>query len=205
MRSESDIIWLESVDSTNLELRRRIRTLANLAVIAAKSQTEGRGQGDHTWHSRPGENLTASILLRFSDIAPLPAAESLFITRIITLSLTDLLSELGIEARIKWPNDIWVGPCKICGLLIENILRGNEVAESIVGIGLNVNETAFPADLPNPVSIASLLGHSLDVSEIALRLRDRIKLRAGMYPDAEGKRKLTEDFDALVFRLPEEA
>ena len=198
----SDIIWLDKTDSTNLELRRRISDLDNLSVLCAVEQTAGRGQGDHTWTSAPGQNLTCSVLLRFGDIAPLRAEDALFITKVITLAIVDLLADMGIKARIKWHNDIYVDGLKICGILIENILNGEMVRESIVGIGLNVNQTAFPGDLPNPVSIAILKGGRHDVKEIARALREKIARRAGMLSDATGRSELTAQFEALVFRLP---
>ena len=202
MPRPTDIIWLEKTDSTNLELRRRISDIDNLSVLCAVEQTAGRGQGDHTWTSTPGENLTCSVLLRFEDIAPLRATDALYITKIITLAIVDYLAGLDIRARIKWHNDIYVDGLKICGILIENILEGEFVSESIVGIGLNVNQTIFPAELPNPVSIASLKGGRYDVKEVARALREKIVRRAGMLSIADGRNKLTEEFDSLVFRLP---
>ena len=140
------IEWLDEIDSTNSELRRRIGALDNLSVIAARYQTAGRGQGTHTWLSPEDENLTFSVLLRFGKggLSPLPATEAVRITQMATLSIRSFLLSEGVESRIKWPNDIWVGDKKICGMLIENILDGKYVASSIVGIGVNLNQKAGP-------------------------------------------------------------
>ena len=169
------ILWLESTDSTNYALRARRSGLDNLSIVAAKGQTAGRGQGTHTWYATPGRNLTFSILYRFGEDCPLAAADAILITQVTTLALRDYLLAHGVEARIKWPNDIWVGDRKICGILIENTLEGAAVRESIVGIGLNLNETGWPAELPNPVSLTELTGRRY-------RLQPELKRR---HPDRE--------------------
>ena len=151
MSKPNDIIWLDEAKSTNEWVRSHIDSLDNLSVVSASAQTEGRGQGDHKWHSEPGQNLTFSILVKEPDIA---ASEQAEISRWTAESITRLLESHGIEAWVKPPNDIWVGEKKICGILIEHSLRANRINRSIIGIGLNVNQTEFPADLPNPTSMA---------------------------------------------------
>ena len=151
MTKINDIIWLEEVESTNKYVRSHIQELDNLSVVSAECQTAGRGQGDHTWHSEPGMNLTFSILVKNPSIAP---AEQARISTDVAQSIVQLLDEHSIKAWIKPPNDIWVEDKKICGILIEHSLRGNRISWTIIGIGLNVNQTVFPADLPNPTSIA---------------------------------------------------
>ena len=140
------IIWLDSAKSTNSELRMRLGELDNLSVIAAVEQTAGRGQGSHTWYSSPRTNLTFSILYRFPEDGQglLKVADMLLVTQITTLGIREYLLSKGITAGIKWPNDIWVGDRKICGILIENILDGDRIEASIVGIGLDVNEETWP-------------------------------------------------------------
>ena len=120
LQAETGIIWVESSKSTNSELRRRIDSLDNLSVIAAAEQTAGRGQGDHSWFSSPRTNLTFSMLLRFGPGFPvtLGASEAVTVTHIAALAVRDYLLTKGIDSRIKWPNDIWVGDRKICGMLI---------------------------------------------------------------------------------------
>ena len=150
MESKTDIIWLERVDSTNDEARRHISEIDNLSVVSALEQTKGRGQRGNTWLSMPGENLTFSLIVKDFRIK---ANEQSAISQATALSLTKILGRYGIEARIKWPNDIYAGDNKICGILIENSLKGMEIDWSIIGIGLNVNQTSFPEDLPNPTSM----------------------------------------------------
>ena len=150
MESKTDIIWLERVDSTNDEARRHISEIDNLSVVSALEQTKGRGQRGNTWLSLAGENLTFSLIVKDFRIK---ANEQSAISQATALSLTKLLGRHGIEARIKWPNDIYAGDNKICGILIENSLKGMEIDWSIICIGLNVNQTSFPEDLPNPTSM----------------------------------------------------
>lgn len=157
MESKTDIIWLERVDSTNDEARRHISEIDNLSVVSALEQTKGRGQRGNRWSSQPGENLTFSLVVKDFRIK---ANEQSAISQTTALSLVDLLSRHEIKARIKWPNDIYAGDEKICGILIENSLKGSEIDWSIIGIGLNVNQTTFPEDLPNPTSMKLCTGNS---------------------------------------------
>lgn len=198
------IIWLDSAKSTNSELRMRLGELDNLSVIAAVEQTAGRGQGSHTWYSSPRTNLTFSILYRFPEDGQglLKVADMLLVTQITTLGIRDYLLSKGITAGIKWPNDIWVGDRKICGILIENILDGDRIEASIVGIGLDVNEETWPEELPNPVSMKQLTGvHYELVSELE-ELCESISKRYFQSMDEEGRKSLEKEFNEHMFRLP---
>ena len=164
-----DIMWLESVDSTNSEAKRRISDIDNLSVLSALSQSEGRGQKGNKWSSVPGENLTFSIVLKFGEQTAgelrlaVTAREQFVLTEITSLSIVEFLSRHGIKAKIKWPNDIYVGDKKICGVLIENSLRGKNLSSSIIGIGLNVNQRNFDVNLPNPTSMILETGIEEDI------------------------------------------
>lgn len=195
------IIWLETVDSTNSVLRKRIPDLDNLSIIAASEQTAGRGQGTHTWFASPGANLTFSILFRFEGDCALAVADVILVTQVTTLAIRDYLLRYGVEARIKWPNDIWVGDRKICGILIENTLENGSVRESVVGIGLNINETQWPERLPNPVSLRELTGRSFDIHQELPLLRHEICRRFGQLASSGGRCSLQEEFGKYMFRL----
>ena len=199
MEDLSGIIWLKLTDSTNDEARRRLDALDNLSVVAAGKQTAGRGQGDHTWTSAPGRNLTFTFILKFPPCAPLPASEILLLTQTVTRGIRQYLLSKGVEARIKWPNDIYVGDRKICGILIENVLEGKRVAASMIGVGLNLNQLRFPASLPNPVSLRQLTGHSYDLQTELILLREELKKSASLLDTQEGRTELSRDFDAFVF------
>ena len=166
MADRHDIMWFDTLDSTNEEVRRRIDSLDNLSVVSALSQTAGRGQRGNSWSSAPGENLTFSVLLRFASddsscFSLLKATDQFVISEIAALSVVQFLENHGISASIKWPNDIYIVRKKVCGILVENILRGSGVFYSIVGIGLNVNQRNFDVTLSNPTSMLLEIGEQV--------------------------------------------
>ena len=191
------IIWLESADSTNDELRRRLDRSGHLSVIAAGMQSAGRGQGDHVWHSAPGLNLTFSILMRHSI---LKASDALAVTSVMTLGICDYLQARGIVPWIKWPNDIWVGERKICGILVENSIRAGMMDFSIVGVGLNLNQTDWPSELPNPVSLKNLTGQEYDTREELEHLSDSIARQCARISVPGGASEIIEEFNKAVVR-----
>ena len=146
-------------------------------------------------------NLTFSLLYRPAALA---SADILLITCGTTLGIRDYLLGHGIESRIKWPNDIWVGDRKICGILIENKLDGTTIAESIIGIGFNLNETDWPEELPNPVSLKELTGSDYDPEQELADLAEKICRRLSDIDSAGGRLRLQEEFGKNVFRLPAE-
>lgn len=149
-----DICWLDSVESTNDQVKLTLDSLKNLSVLAAHNQTSGRGQRGHTWLTEPGLNLTFSVVLKYDEaLLQVEAINQVAISQLTASTMVDLLSEYGINAKIKLPNDIYVGTDKICGILIENTIRGKYLLYSIIGIGLNVNQTVFDPSLPNPTSM----------------------------------------------------
>ena len=154
MSKKHDIIWLESVDSTNDVAKRHISDIDNLSVLSALEQTAGRGQRGNSWTSAPGENLMFSIVLKSPALM---AEEHFALNEIAALSVSEFLSTYGIKAQIKWPNDIYVDEKKICGILIENSFRGKSISSSIIGIGLNINQRNFNVNLPNPTSMVLCL------------------------------------------------
>ena len=195
---ESNISWLESTDSTNAELRRRLDQSGDLSIIATEMQSAGRGQGDHTWHSAPGQNLTFSILLRHRC---LKASDALAVTSIMALGIRDYLHTKGIEPWIKWPNDIWVGEKKICGILIENSIHAGMIDFSIVGVGLDINQTDWPPELPNPVSLKGLTGKDYDTHEELRQLSEALARRSAKASTPDGTAAIIEEFNKVVIRL----
>lgn len=148
------IKYLQEADSTNDYLKRLM--LKNKpeegTVILAEYQKKGKGRGQNRWYSAKGQNLTFSLLIH----PEIEAARFFYITELVSLAIIDFLYSFGIEASIKWPNDIYVGNRKVAGILIENTISGTQIANCIVGIGININEIDFPADLPNPTSMRIL-------------------------------------------------
>ncbi len=158
---ELQIIRFEEIDSTNSEARRHLDHAGEGTVWTASFQTNGRGQYSRIWESNKGLNLLATLLLR---PVFLPANRQFLISKCTALAICDFLVTLDLSASIKWPNDIYIGPNKICGILIEHQLSGNNLTSSIIGFGINVNQTKFQG-APNPTSIAIETGvlHDVDV------------------------------------------
>lgn len=155
------IIRLESVDSTSSYLQSVAAECDHGTVVIAREQTAGRGQRGNHWESEPGKNLTFSLMLRPIDIL---ASEQFAISEAVALGIaTTLEQHLGQPVEVKWPNDIYVGDSKICGILIENAISGRGITRSIAGIGINVNQAEFRSDAPNPVSMRQLSGHEFDL------------------------------------------
>ena len=163
------IYRFDILGSTNDEARNLIYKEGD--IVIAEHQTAGRGQRGHTWESAEGENLTFSLILepRF-----LPVNEQFLLSEVLALGLVDTLAEYGIEAKIKWTNDIYVGDRKIVGMLIENSLGSGSMARTIAGIGLNVNQSEFDPSLPNPTSMTLLAARKFDRDEVLERLHSNI-------------------------------
>ena len=144
-----NIEYIEKTTSTNDIIRERD---SNLSLVWADKQTNGRGQRGNSWESEKGKNLTLSIMTHPTFLA----AENQFIlSKAISLAVVDTLLNYGISAKIKWPNDIYVGDKKICGILIECDINGSGMLQRvIIGLGLNVNQTKFVSNAPNPTSMS---------------------------------------------------
>lgn len=155
MKAEIPITWFDSIDSTNSEARRQLPANAKMSVYAAKFQTAGRGQRGNKWSSAAGQNLTFSVLLNFThpQMPDLAVRNQFLLSIVAALSVSDLLRKLNIRNSIKWPNDIYIGRRKVCGMLIENIVGNAGLEHSIIGIGLNLNQAEFPPELVNPTSV----------------------------------------------------
>ena len=155
-----NVIWLDSIDSTNSEALRRLADVPSGTVIAAREQTAGRGQRGNTWFTQPGQNLTFSIVLKFEDV--FPAALAVKLNYLSSLAVAEFLRSYGVACQIKWPNDVYVGKRKICGILVENQLGTYGLASSVIGIGININQKEFP-QLANATSLSIHTSQEYDV------------------------------------------
>ena len=192
-----NVYFRSEVDSTNDEIMRlNDRTDLEWAILFADHQTAGRGQRGNTWESEPGKNLTFSLYFRPVGVA---ADEQFAISMAVAVEMTKILRPYVGRVKVKWPNDIYVGDRKIAGILIENRLKGNRISECVVGIGLNVNQSRFHSDAPNPVSIAQITGSEVDLS----RLKRRIILRLGRMVDSRGyviTPRLKNEYTSRLYR-----
>ena len=137
-----EIIHLSDVDSTNNFAAKLLseNLCQNGAVIMADVQTQGKGQRGNVWLSESGKNLLSSFVFKPDNLS---VENQIALTWATSLSLLETLRKFNIEALIKWPNDVFVGGKKIAGILIENQLQGTRISCSIIGIGLNLNQTFF--------------------------------------------------------------
>lgn len=152
------------------------------SVIYARQQTAGIGQRGNCWDSQPDKNLTFSLILKPTF---LPAAEQYMLTKVVSLGITDCLQSLipgGNIIKIKWPNDIYINDHKVCGILISNKLSRTHLSASIVGIGLNVNQTEFPSWVPNPISLKQITGEELFLRPLLENIVQAIQTRYRQLP-----------------------
>ncbi len=187
-----NIIYLPSCQSTNDEAARLLAqtNLPEGTLVVTDRQTHGRGQRGNQWEAQPGQNLTFSLVLRPVFLA---AADQFWLNMAVSLAVQDALEPLLSTGflTIKWPNDVYVADRKMGGILIENTLQGHVLAHSVVGIGLNVNQTAFglptatslllEAPLPTGYSLPGLLAalaQHLETRYLQLRANHRPLLRA---------------------------
>ena len=188
------ILEIPETFSTNSWLSENSKSHEWPFLVFTPNQTAGRGQRGNSWESETGKNLTASVVFKPKGIKP---QEQFAISEAVALAALDLLKDLKIDATVKWPNDIYVGNKKIAGILIENSLTGNEITRTIAGIGLNINQTIFRSDAPNPVSIKMITGNSNDIKEIALHFACHLEKRLEML---HNKEKIHEEFKRHLWR-----
>jgi BirA family biotin operon repressor/biotin-[acetyl-CoA-carboxylase] ligase len=154
------------VDSTNSELKRLIKekSIKPPFLIYAAHQTAGRGQRQNEWSSAANQNILCSFLLDGIAINDLP-----FVNNVAALSICKTLDAFGIsQAKVKWPNDIFVHEQKIAGILTENVISGSMIKNTIVGIGLNVNQSNNLLD--RTVSMASVKREVFSINNVLISL-----------------------------------
>jgi BirA family biotin operon repressor/biotin-[acetyl-CoA-carboxylase] ligase len=146
---------MNDCDSTNMVAKKLLSNSEPIdgTVIIADYQTSGKGQIGNTWQSNPYENLTFSIILKPHFLRP---DQQFLLSKMISLACVDALNSITKKKfTIKWPNDIYFKKQKIAGILIENTLTSNKIWNTVVGIGLNVNQTFFSL-LPQAVSLKNI-------------------------------------------------
>ena len=177
--SQPVIIRLPQGTSSNSILASKARDLPHGAVISLVEQTAGRGQRGNTWEAAPGMNLTLSMLLRPRNVKP---NEQFMLSEMISLAIVRFLQTMLADTphasriAIKWPNDIYVGDHKICGILIEHSLSSAAITHTIAGIGININQEVFNSDAPNPVSLKQITGKEHDRYEILAHILRRVQI-----------------------------
>ncbi len=195
------IVYIRSTESTNNYAINQfaVNEVEEGTVFLAHDQTAGRGQINNRWESEAGKNLTFSILIRpeFLEIQ-----KQFMLSKIVCLGLVSFLNRYTGGVKIKWPNDIYVGDSKICGILIENAVMSGMINQSVMGIGLNINQTIFRSSAPKPVSLKMITGTDYDLDLLIKELLNEIdlfylKLKKGCYAD------LDQAFHGNLYRLNE--
>ena len=185
--------------STNLYLSSLLKENPDTGpvMVLSEYQDDGRGQGSHKWHSKPGENLLLSLLL---FPAFLSASDQFQLSRVASLALIDTLKYLGLLPDIKWPNDILINRRKLAGILIENGISGKNLSHTIIGIGLNLNQTEFPPFPVEASSVALERGLASDRNQVLDHLLDSLMWRYGQLENGETS-KLESDYMENLFML----
>jgi BirA family transcriptional regulator, biotin operon repressor / biotin---[acetyl-CoA-carboxylase] ligase len=195
------IVRLEVTDSTNNYANRQIREngLSEGTVFLAHEQTAGRGQQKNVWESETGENLLFSIVL-YPDF--LEIRRQFMLSKVVTLGIYKALNKYVDSLKIKWPNDIYAGDQKLGGILIENSIMSGLLKNAVVGIGLNVNQTVFYSDAPNPVSLQLLTNQHYDCEVILSEILSGINWYYSVLRDGQ-EDVIDQEFISVLYRLNE--
>ncbi|TND09777.1 MAG: biotin-(acetyl-CoA-carboxylase) ligase BirA [Bacteroidetes bacterium] len=194
------LLRVDTVGSTNSYALDWLREndLAEGTVIVAQNQAGGRGQRGNSWESEPGKNLTVSFIFKPHF---LQVTRQFDLTRAVSLAIADLLAVFlpAAELKIKWPNDILVNGRKVCGILIENILRDTQISAAVVGIGLNVNQEVFHSAV-HAVSMKNAAGKTFDLQTVLESLCEMLEARYLQLRSGHETR-LRSDYHAILFGM----
>jgi BirA family transcriptional regulator, biotin operon repressor / biotin---[acetyl-CoA-carboxylase] ligase len=170
------LVYLEETPSTNAFLWKLVEQGAsNGQAVQAAFQYQGKGQAGASWESEAGANLLLSFYLKTHF---LPASEQFKLNMAIALGVSDFgRLYLGPQVQLKWPNDLFYKHKKWGGILIENTIQGNYLCDSVVGIGLNINQSYFPNHLPQAASFFTITGHYYKLEDLRQQLFDRVQKR----------------------------
>ena len=191
---------LDSVDSTNNYAMAIVHEALARHGMAwfAHEQTAGKGQRGKKWQTGKGQNIALSIVL---EPAALKIQEQFKISVAVSLACFDFFKGLcSEEIFIKWPNDIYLRDRKAAGILIENVLQGNNWKYAVAGIGININQSVFNSQANNPTSLKNITGKNYNTVELARDLYEKVLLRAN---DLEIKSfaDLLKEYNSNLYKL----
>ena len=194
----TDTLLLQTTSSTNSYLSDLISQGAfpHGYCVCSRFQSAGRGQAGNVWESAEGENLLFSLLLHTQKF---PLDSQFLLSEVVSIAICRFLSRYRISARIKYPNDIFVGDKKIAGILIENRIVGKTMQYSIVGIGLNVNQEVFLQNRATAISMRSITGERYHIDSLLQSLRHEILDRVDGF-SIENKSECKEQYLSLLYR-----
>lgn len=193
-----NIIKLNAIDSTNTYLRELAskKTLDDYTVVVTKFQSKGRGQRGASWSSQKDKNLMFSVFKRNCCVS---VDDQFYISMVTSLAIIKTLQFFQVpKLVVKWPNDILSEQMKICGILIENVIKHNEIEGTIIGVGLNVNQTQFKR-LPQASSILNLTGMIYNPEELLAKIMEYLMFYFEKLE--QGKQDyIKRAYEALLFR-----
>ena len=198
------ILHFDELKSTNLFLYDKISEKHDISdmVVVASYQTEGRGMDKNKWQSEAGKNLLFSIAL---NVSFLEAENQFKISQAVSVAIIKTLENMLDEAHfsIKWPNDIYFRDEKLAGILIQNTVEGRMMGFSIIGIGLNVNQTSFSDDLPNPISLKMITDKDYNLDNVLNLLIINIKDAVESLCSDEGRAEINRRYIEKLYRYHE--
>lgn len=193
------IKYLQSVDSTNAVLLEMPEQERVGVVIYAGEQTAGKGMGTNVWESESFENLTFSMGV---DMAFLKASDQFLLSQAVPLGLLDVLDAWlpSNGLTVKWPNDLYFGNRKLCGILINSTIHGMDMGVSVIGIGLNVNQLRFKEWPTHPISMRMILNKEVPLEPLLKQLVTAVDQRINQLRSAEGIEKIQSDYLLRLYR-----
>lgn len=193
------VVKLNAINSTNDYLRALLKRhqAKNNMVIVADYQSSGKGLSGNSWHSEKGKNLMFSTLVAFDD---LPVSRQYYLNFAVSIAVYNVLKYyIPEKLLIKWPNDILSANQKICGILIECIVKLDKVIHAIIGVGINVNQTDFTEDLFNVTSLKLLLSNDIDRDELLQKML--IEIQYQLISVKKGAfSQLRENYESVLYK-----
>lgn len=193
---------LMAVDSSNNYAMARIQNgaAAHGEAWFAHYQTKGKGRMGKEWQAEAGANIMLSVALETSSLL---ISEQFYLSAAMAVSAFNFFSSYAKdETKIKWPNDIFWRDRKAAGILIESVIRGNKWQWTVVGIGININQTKFPTSLGNPVSLKQITGKTYDAVSLAKELCEH--LDAGWNELLNNKEKIIAEYNSTLYKRGEQ-
>lgn len=192
------IIKLSAIDSTNTYLKTLCAEMPvdDYTAVITENQTKGRGQMGSVWNSQSSKNLTFSV---FKSLLGFEIQYPFYISMVASLAVVKALEGFDIpKLNVKWPNDILSENKKVCGILIENAIKQGQYASSIIGMGLNVNQTEFE-NLPKASSLKLITGKTFDLDELAHRIIKQLQIYFELLRQSKLE-VLKEEYESYLFR-----
>ena len=200
------LIELSIVDSTNIYAMKQIQEQVAVSGSCYRTdfQTHGKGQHGRVWESSKGENLLCSYVLELKSLKMEqnwgPKDQIGFSAAVALGARAFFAAFAGDETKIKRPNDIYWNDRKAGGILIENILRGESWNWTVIGIGININQTKFSSDAPNPVSLQQITGKQWDISSLQKSLTKELDDAIGLWLE-KGEKETLQAFEKEIIEI----